>query len=86
MRRSPHAKSVSLTALVGGDDRIREAHRESVRVALQGWSGNTGSHWERPCAGDNRQVRCATFGMTTARPCRRLCCAALILTQSLQCD
>src|SRR6201996_9662470 len=27
-------KSVSLTALVGGDDRIREAHRESVRVAL----------------------------------------------------
>jgi conjugative relaxase-like TrwC/TraI family protein len=28
-------KSVSLTALVGGDDRVREAHRESVRVALQ---------------------------------------------------
>ena len=27
-------KSVSLTALVGGDSRIREAHRESVRVAL----------------------------------------------------
>jgi conjugative relaxase-like TrwC/TraI family protein len=27
-------KSVSLTALVGGDDRVREAHRESVRVAL----------------------------------------------------
>ena len=27
-------KSVSLTALVGGDDRIREAHRESVKVAL----------------------------------------------------
>ena len=27
-------KSVSLTALVGGDDRIREAHRESVRTAL----------------------------------------------------
>ncbi len=27
-------KSVSLTALVGRDDRIREAHRESVRVAL----------------------------------------------------
>ena len=24
-------KSVSLTALVGGDDRVREAHRESVR-------------------------------------------------------
>src|SRR6202162_2166339 len=28
-------KSVSLTALVGGDNRVREAHRESVRVALQ---------------------------------------------------
>jgi conjugative relaxase-like TrwC/TraI family protein len=27
-------KSVSITALVGGDDRIREAHRESVRTAL----------------------------------------------------
>jgi len=27
-------KSVSLTALVGGDDRAREAHRESVKVAL----------------------------------------------------
>jgi len=28
-------KSVSLTALVGGDERVREAHRESVRVALE---------------------------------------------------
>ena len=27
-------KSVSVTALVGGDDRVRQAHRESVRVAL----------------------------------------------------
>ncbi len=27
-------KSVSLTALVGGDQRVREAHRDSVRVAL----------------------------------------------------
>lgn len=27
-------KSVSLTALVGGDERVREAHHESVRVAL----------------------------------------------------
>jgi conjugative relaxase-like TrwC/TraI family protein len=27
-------KSVSLTALVGGDDRVKEAHRESVRTAL----------------------------------------------------
>ncbi len=28
-------KSVSLTALVGGDERVREAHRESVCVALE---------------------------------------------------
>jgi conjugative relaxase-like TrwC/TraI family protein len=28
-------KSVSLTALVGGDDRVREAHRDSVRMALE---------------------------------------------------
>lgn len=28
-------KSVSLTALVGGDDRVREAHRASVGVALE---------------------------------------------------
>jgi conjugative relaxase-like TrwC/TraI family protein len=27
-------KSVSLTALVGGDERVKEVHRESVRVAL----------------------------------------------------
>lgn len=27
-------KSVSLTALVGGDERVREAHRESVHIAL----------------------------------------------------
>jgi len=27
-------KSVSITALVGADDRVRDAHRESVRVAL----------------------------------------------------
>ena len=26
---------MSLTALVGGDDRVRDAHRESVRVALE---------------------------------------------------
>lgn len=28
-------KSVSITALVGGDERVREAHQESVRVALK---------------------------------------------------
>ncbi len=34
-------KSVSLTALVGGDERVREAHRESVRVALGELEGYT---------------------------------------------
>jgi len=28
-------KSISLTALVGGDNRVRDAHRESVRIALE---------------------------------------------------
>ena len=27
-------KSISLTALVGGDERVRDAHRESVRIAV----------------------------------------------------
>src|SRR3989475_8441004 len=34
-RRVSAPKSVSLTALVGGDERVREAHRESVRVAVR---------------------------------------------------
>jgi hypothetical protein len=34
MRPLSAPKSVSLTALVGGDERVREAHRKSVRVAL----------------------------------------------------
>jgi len=38
-------KSVSLTALVGGDERVREAHRESVRVAL-----HTSPHRRQPSA------------------------------------
>ena len=37
------AKSVSLTALVGGDDRIRVAHREAVTTALEDWR-NTPMH------------------------------------------
>ncbi len=32
-------KSVSITALVGGDERVREAHRESVRIALDEMEG-----------------------------------------------
>ena len=34
-------KSVSLVALVGGDDRVREAHRQSVTVALDADSRRT---------------------------------------------
>ena len=37
-------KSVSLTALVGGDERVREAHRESVRVALTELEKYTQAH------------------------------------------
>lgn len=62
-------KSVSLTALVGGDDRIREAHRESVRVALaelerytQARMGNTKS------PETTRKFVAATFEHDTARP------------------
>lgn len=62
-------KSVSLTALVGGDDRIREAHRESVRVALaelerytQARMGNT-----RTPETTGKFVA-ATFEHDTARP------------------
>ncbi len=62
-------KSVSLTALVGGDDRIREAHRESVGVALaelerytQARMGNT-----RTPETTGKFVA-ATFEHDTARP------------------
>jgi conjugative relaxase-like TrwC/TraI family protein len=62
-------KSVSLTALVGGDERVREAHRESVRVAL--------SELERYTQARIGNVRvpettgkfvAATFEHDTARP------------------
>ena len=62
-------KSVSLTALVGGDERVREAHRESVRVAL--------SEFERYAQARMGNVRepertgkfvAATFEHDTARP------------------
>ncbi len=38
-------KSVSLTALVGGDERVREAHRESVAVPWTRWSGMSRRAW-----------------------------------------
>jgi len=62
-------KSVSLTALVGGDERVREAHRESVRVAL-----NELERYTQARIGNVRTPEttgkfvAATFEHDTARP------------------
>jgi conjugative relaxase-like TrwC/TraI family protein len=62
-------KSVSLTALVGGDERVREAHRESVRVALGGLEQFTqariGNVHKPETTG---KFVAATFEHDTARP------------------
>jgi conjugative relaxase-like TrwC/TraI family protein len=62
-------KSVSLTALVGGDDRVREAHREAVNVALNELERYTqarigGNH----VAETTGQFVAAKFEHDTARP------------------
>jgi conjugative relaxase-like TrwC/TraI family protein len=62
-------KSVSVTALVGGDDRVREAHRESVRTALEHLEYYTmarigGNHPAEPAA----KFVAAKFEHDTARP------------------
>jgi conjugative relaxase-like TrwC/TraI family protein len=62
-------KSVSLTALVGGDDRVREAHREAVTVALNELERYTqarigGNH----AAETTGRFVAATFEHDTARP------------------
>ena len=62
-------KSVSLTALVGGDDRVRAAHREAVGVAL-----NELERYTQARMGGNRladstgQFIVAKFEHDTARP------------------
>ena len=62
-------KSVSLTALVGGDDRVREAHREAVNIAL-----NELERYTQARIGGNRpaektgQFVAAKFQHDTARP------------------
>src|SRR6185437_13908390 len=62
-------KSVSLTALVGGDYRVREAHRDAVRTALEQLEYYTmarigGSHPAEPTG----KFIAATFEHDTARP------------------
>jgi conjugative relaxase-like TrwC/TraI family protein len=62
-------KSISLTALVGGDDRVREAHREAVNVALTELERYTqarigGNH----AAEATGKFVAATFEHDTARP------------------
>ena len=62
-------KSVSLTALVGGDDRVREAHRESVRVALQELERYTQARIGNVHAPETTgKFAAATFEHDTARP------------------
>jgi conjugative relaxase-like TrwC/TraI family protein len=62
-------KSVSLTALVGGDERVREAHRDSVRIALEQLERYTqarigGNHLPETTG----KFVAATFEHDTARP------------------
>jgi conjugative relaxase-like TrwC/TraI family protein len=62
-------KSVSLTALVGGDVRVREAHRESVRVALGELERYTQARIGNIHAPENTgKFLAAAFEHDTARP------------------
>jgi len=62
-------KSVSLTALVGGDDRVRKAHRESVRVALRELERYTQARIGNVHAPETTgKFIAATFEHDTARP------------------
>ncbi len=62
-------KSISLTALVGGDDRVREAHREAVNVALNELEKYTQARigGNNPAETTGRFVA-AKFEHDTARP------------------
>ncbi|HTV05956.1 MAG TPA: MobF family relaxase [Acidobacteriaceae bacterium] len=62
-------KSISITALVGGDDRIREAHREAVNAALNELEKYTQARigGNRPAETTGRFIA-AKFEHDTARP------------------
>jgi conjugative relaxase-like TrwC/TraI family protein len=62
-------KSVSVTALVGGDERVRDAHRESVRVALNDLERYTQARIGNVHAPETTsKFVAATFEHDTARP------------------
>jgi conjugative relaxase-like TrwC/TraI family protein len=62
-------KTVSLTALVGGDDHVREAHRESVRAALHELERYTQARIGNVHAPETTgKFIVATFEHDTARP------------------
>ena len=62
-------KSISITALVGGDDRIRQAHRESVRSALTELERYTQARIGNIHAPETTgKFVAATFEHDTARP------------------
>jgi conjugative relaxase-like TrwC/TraI family protein len=62
-------KSVSLTALVGGDIRVRQAHRESVRIALEELERYTQARIGNVHAPETTgKFTAATFEHDTARP------------------
>jgi len=62
-------KSVSLTALVGGDERVRAAHRESVRTALRELEKYTQARIGNVHAPETTgKFVAATFEHDTARP------------------
>src|SRR5207249_7578531 len=62
-------KSVSLTALVGGDQRVRDAHREAVRVAVDRMEAYVQARMggNRP-AENTRKWAAAKFEHDTSRP------------------
>ena len=62
-------KSVSLTALVGGDTRVREAHRESVAGGPRRVGAvRAGTARRQSPAGDDREWVAAMFEHDSARP------------------